>query len=195
MLTLLMLTACSLQPASNEVQPSSEALKVELTTGQFVDLPLPKQLQQNVNVSQLITAQWGEEKKQQLLVQLQVDEQRVVLAGFSAWGAKLLTLSYLNDETSNKIESSVMTGLSETLPKPEQVLFNVMLAIWPQAAWQPSLAKIGWELKEQGLQRLLVDEDGDVVISIDYQKKPYLDGKITFQHHRLNYRVIIETNK
>ena len=192
---MALLTACTLQPISNDIQTINNTVQVEVTTEQFVDLPLPKQLQQDVNVSQLITAQWGEESKQKLLVQLQVDQQRVVLAGFSAWGVKLLSLTYLSDETGNKIETNVMTGLSETLPKPEQVLFNVMLAIWPENAWQVPLANIGWKLKENELQRLLIDENGNVVVTIDYQKKPYLDGKITFKHHRLNYTVVIETKK
>lgn len=192
---MTLLTACSLQPITNDIQPINNAMQVEVTTAKFVDLPLPKQLQQDVNVSQLITVQWGEESKQKLLVQLQVDEHRVVLAGFSAWGVKLLSLSYLSDETGSKIETNVMAGLNETLPKPEQVLFNVMLAVWPEKAWQLPLAKIGWKLKETELQRLLIDENGEVVVVINYQTKPYLDGRITFKHHRLNYTVAIETKK
>ena len=189
----MLLTACTLQPTSPAIDPVKGLLQTEITTDQFVDLPLPSQLQQVINVSQLITAQWGEDNKQQLLMQLQVDEQQIVLAGFSAWGAPLLSLTYLSDEEGNKIETHVMNGLSDSLPKPEQVLFNLMLAIWPESAWRIPLDKIGWKLQEIGLQRLLVDESGNVVITIDYQNKPYLDGKITFKHQLLNYTIMIET--
>ena len=189
---LLLLTGCSLQPT---MQPSSHSVQVQVSPELFVDLPQPKQLQQNINVSQLITAQWGEENKQQLLVQLQVDEQQVVLAGFSAWGVKLLSLNYFAEQSGNKIETNVMTGLADTLPQPEQVLFNVMLSIWPVQAWQAPLAAIGWTLQENGLQRKLMDQSGNVIVTIDYQQKPYLDGKITFKHQYLNYTVIIETKQ
>lgn len=181
-LSLLFLSACSLQPAKHLVQ-------VEVDPNQFVQLPTPASFGQDINVSQLITAKWGEEAEQQMLVQLQIDQQQIVLAGFSAWGAKLLSLTYAN----NEIQTYVLSGFSETLPKPEQVLFNVMLSIWPIETWQVSLDNIGWKLQEIGLQRQLLDDKGEVVVIIDYQNKPYLDGKITFKHLRLNYVVIIET--
>ena len=181
--SLLFLSACSLQPAKRLVT-------VEVDTNKFVQLPTAASFGQEINVSQLITAKWGEQAEQQILTQLQIDKQQVVLAGFSAWGAKLLSLSYAN----NEIQTYVLSGFSETLPKPEQVLFNVMLSIWPVKAWQTPLDAIDWKLQEEGLQRKLLDADGDVVVIIDYQQKPYLDGKITFKHLRLNYTVIIETN-
>lgn len=177
------------------MQPNVHSVQVEVGPGLLVDLPQPDQLQQNINVSQLITAQWGDKNKQQLLVQLQVDDQQVALAGFSAWGAKLLSLNYFGEQAGNKVETNVMTGLAGSLPEPEQVLFNVMLSIWPTQAWQKSLAAIGWTLQEKGLQRQLIDQNGHIVVIIDYEKKPYLDGKITFKHNDLNYKVIIETKQ
>lgn len=172
------------------MQPSSQSIEVEVAQNHFVTLPSPDALQKNINVSQLISAQWAEEQQQKLLVQLQVDKNQVVFAGFSAWGMKLLSLHYSGEE----ITTDLMTGLSDTLPKPEQVLFNIMISIWPLEAWQVPLNKIGWHLEEKALQRRLLDEQGNVIITIDYQQVPYLDGKITLQHHLLNYTVIIETN-
>lgn len=186
---IILLSACSLQPS---IQAGAE---VEITSGQVVTLPQPKDLQQNINVSQLITAQWGKGNKQKLLVQLQVDDQKVVLAGFSAWGVKLLSLTYYGKQANNKIETNIMSGLDGTLPKPQQVLFNVMLSIWPKNAWETPLKIIGWELQESESQRLLINEKGDVVIVINYDKRPSLTGKITFKHQLLNYTVVIETKQ
>lgn len=189
--SLLLLSACSMQPTVHSIQvPIQDAIQVEVSEKHFITLPLPAQLQQNVSVNQLISAQWGEEKQQKLLVQLQVDKHQVVFAGFSAWGMKLLSLHYSGEE----IKTDLLAGLSESLPKPEQVLFNIMIAIWPVEAWQPSLDAIGWQLQEQGLQRLLLDENEKVIVRIDYQKTPYLDGKITLHHQVLDYTVVIETN-
>jgi len=188
----LLLGACSLQPA---MQSNTDSVQVEITPDQVVTLPQPKDLQQNINVSQLITAQWGEGNKQKLLVQLQVDKQQVVLAGFSAWGVKLLSLTYYGEQAKNKIETKVMTSLAGTLPNPQQVLFNVMLSIWPESSWEKPLTAIGWKLQESDLQRLLIDQNGKVVVVIDYERNPFLTGKITFKHKLLNYTVVIETKQ
>lgn len=181
---VLSLAGCSMISNLHPVQ-------VEIDNGIFVELPKPAQLQETINVSQLISAKWGEEKEQKLLVQLQVDEQQVVLAGFSAWGAKLLSLHY----SGNEIETSVLNGLTDTLPKPEQILFNVMLSIWPIESWQAVLSRVGWQLQDNNLQRLLINPKGEVIVTINYQKTPYLEGVITFEHHKLDYFITIETNQ
>ena len=165
-------------------------IQVEVSQGVFLTLPKPAQLEKEIDATQLISAKWGDNKEQQLLVQLQVDKNKVVLAGFSAWGAKLLSLDYSGD----KIETYVLSGLSEKLPKPEQILFNVMLCIWPISAWQPELDKIGWKLSEKNYQRTLFDENGKTVITIDYENKDPFAGLITFKHHTLNYTITIKTN-
>jgi hypothetical protein len=172
------------------MQPRSPSVQVEVSKNNVVTLPQPAQLKQNVNVSQLISAQWGDQQQPKLLVQLQVDKNQVVFAGFSAWGMRLLSLHYSGEE----IKTDLLIGLSKSLPKPEQVLFNIMIAIWPIEAWQPLLDSIGWQLQEKTLQRLLLDENGKIIVIIDYQKTPYLDGKITLSHQVLDYTVTIETN-
>jgi hypothetical protein len=181
---VILLTGCAMRPGTAPVQ-------VEVQRGVFVNLPKPAELGQTLNVSQLITAQWGEEKQQKLLVQLQVEPQQVVLAGFSAWGTRILSLGYSGEE----IQTYLLNGLADTLPKPEQVLFHVMLSIWPVEAWQKSLAEIGWVLVDSDLQRKLIDDKGLVVIDITYQRKPYIDGTILFKHNTLDYVITIETNK
>jgi len=180
---LLMVSACSMLQQTYPLQ-------VEVDQGVFVALPKPQQLGQTLNVSQLITAQWNNKQKK-LLVQLQVDKESVVLAGFSAWGARILSLTYSGDE----IQTYLLSGLADSLPKPEQVLFNVMISIWPVDAWQKPLAQIGWQLKEKGLQRTLLDDKGQVIATVTYQKKPYIDGVIVFKHHTLDYSITIETNR
>lgn len=173
------------------MQPVPNLVQVEVDKGVFVRLPQPIELGQELNVSQLLTAQWGENKEQKLLMQLQVDQKSVVLAGFSAFGARILSISYSGKE----IKSSVLTGLGDKLPKPEQVLFNVMLSIWPVNAWSKPLGKIGWELAEQGLKRELMDQNGQIIAEINYQRQPYINGIIVFKHNVLDYSITIETKK
>ncbi|WP_354622780.1 DUF3261 domain-containing protein [Psychromonas sp. MME2] len=184
LLAMFILSACSMQPLQNRADP----LQVEVAKNTFVTLPTPAQLQRTLDISQLISAQWGEQQ-QQLMVQLQVDSQQLVLAAFSAWGAPLLSVKY----TEQKIETSTIPGLAANLPKPEQVLFNVMLSIWPAQAWQTPFANIGWSLMATEKQRLLMDGNGDLIMQIDYQTTPHLQGLITIKHLQLNYIINIET--
>lgn len=184
--TLLWLSGCAVNPP---LKQQTHLVQVEVSQGVFISLPTPAQLQHSLTVSQLISAQWGEQQQQQLLVQLQVDSEQVVLAGFSSWGARILSLNY----TAGKIDTYIMPGLGESLPKPEQVLFNVMLAIWPAESWYTSLNSIGWRLQEQPLKRLLINSDNQVVVEISYTTTPHLAGLITFKHIPLNYTIKIET--
>ncbi len=183
---LMLMSSCSLLK-----KPHSDVLKAQIAPHVFVPLLKPAQLHESINVSQLITVDRPGQKQKKLLVQLQVDPQHVVLAGFSAWGARLLSVEY----SGTKIKTYVIFGLSEQLPKPKQVLFNMMLAIWPVAAWQAPLQKIGWKIQEKHLQRLLLDENNHVVVKIVYQKTPYLKGDILFENIPLHYKIKIETQQ
>jgi len=183
---LMLVSSCSLLKNSD-----GDVLQSELAPCVFVDLLKPAQLHESINVSQLITLYRQGSPPKKLLVQLQVDPQKVVLAGFSSWGTRLLSVEY----SGKKIKTKVMFGLSEKLPKPKQVLFNLMLAIWPVKAWQAPLQKIGWKIQEKHLQRLLLDKNNHVVVKIVYQKIPYLTGDILFENIPLQYKIKIETHQ
>jgi len=173
------------------MQKNNLPVQVEVGEALFVTLPTPAMLGHSLNVSQLITAQWAQTKQQKLQMQLQVDAKRVVLVGFSAWGSPILRLTY----TGEQIQTSVMAGLEDKLPKPEQVLLNLMLALWPVSSWQKPLDQIGWKLIERGLLRKLIDQQGNIVAEVRYQTRPAIAGLIQFRHHQLNYTISIETHK
>ncbi|MGF1762193.1 DUF3261 domain-containing protein [Aliivibrio kagoshimensis] len=170
---------------SHFVSPSNQ---VELQAGKFVSLPTAAEFGSNLNASQLITVDWNDQQHK-LPVQLEVDAEKVVLAGFASWGATLLSVTY----DDHSFETFVMQGLSETLPEPKQVLFNVMVTLWPVDTWTDRLKEINWTLTQHGDQRLLKDSNGDVVIRIDYAAAPYLQGDIVITNENLGYRITIKT--
>jgi len=169
-------------------KPEPQANQVNIAPDTYVTLPAPAALGQTLAASQLITAQWAEQSHQ-LPVQLQVDHQKIALAGFSSWGSRILSLTY-EDQT---IEASVLPGLGETLPQPEQVLFNLMLTLWPADAWHSPLQTIGWQLIEMSQHRQLIDDKGNVVADVEYKATPHLAGDIVFIHHQLGYTITIKT--
>ncbi|MEZ9233687.1 DUF3261 domain-containing protein [Vibrio amylolyticus] len=187
----LMTNGCAMTSTSSN--PLSSA-QVEISPDVFIALPTPVQLGYNVTASQLISASWPSDseqanQQQTLPVHLEVNDDQVVLAGFSSWGTRILSLTYKNET----IETSVLTGLENSLPEPEQILFNLMITLWPLNAWEGPLNQVEWQISEMANKRTIYDKDGDAVIRIDYQHSDPLSGLIQFTHEQLGYSISIQT--
>ena len=185
--TLLGVTvsACSLTP-------QSATPVVQITQQEQVSLPTPGDLGYSLTASQLIEATWNSDEQkrtEQLPVQLQVSNDKLVLAGFSSWGTRILSLNYQDDE----ITTEVLSGLGGVLPPPEQVLFNLMITLWPVSAWEAPLNKVRWQIIDNYNTRAIFDNSGKKVIDIQYSNKDRLSGDIVFHHLIDNYTIKIKT--
>lgn len=181
----VMLSACSMVSQ----QPTGASVSINNDTE--LALPLPAELGYSLTASQLISATW-ETDMQQLPVQVEVTADKVVLAGFSSWGTRILSLQYQNQV----IDTQVLSGLGATLPQPEQVLFNLMLTLWPTEAWTQPLQNISWHLVDTDNTRTVFDDDQQAIIRIEYQAKanePKLSGDIVFKHLIQGYTITIQT--
>ncbi|MEI8631576.1 DUF3261 domain-containing protein [Vibrio sp. PP-XX7] len=140
----------------------------------------------------MIKATWtaqGQIQTRQLPVQLQVTGNQITLAGFSSWGTRILSLKYQD----NQLTTQVLSGLKDVLPPPQQILFNLMLTLWPADAWEASLNKINWHIVDQENQRIVLDDNGIEIIGIRYNGRTPFTGDITFSNHQLGYTVDIQT--
>ncbi|MFA0381667.1 DUF3261 domain-containing protein [Vibrio sp. 10N.222.54.A3] len=185
MLVGVMLSACSMVSQ----QPTGASVAIDQETE--LALPLPADLGYSLTASQLISATWQEDT-QQLPVQVEVTPDKVVLAGFSSWGTRILSLQYQNQA----IETQVLSGLGATLPQPEQVLFNLMLTLWPAEAWAQPLQGIGWHLVDTDNSRTVFNDKKQAIIRIDYQAQPNTHktaGNIVFKHLTQGYTITIQT--
>ncbi|CDT75543.1 DUF3261 domain-containing protein [Vibrio coralliirubri] len=181
----ILLTACSMVAQ----QPSGASVSIDNDTE--LALPMPAELGYSLTASQLISATWQDDT-QQLPVQVEVTPDKVVLAGFSSWGTRILSLQYQNQV----IDTQVLSGLGATLPQPEQVLFNLMLTLWPADAWAQPLQGIGWHLVDTDKTRTVFDDNQQAIISIEYQAKvgePKTSGEIVFKHLIQGYTITIQT--
>ncbi|MCY9863469.1 DUF3261 domain-containing protein [Vibrio coralliirubri] len=181
----ILLTACSMVAQ----QPTGASVAIDKDTE--LALPLPAELGYSFTASQLISATWQDDT-QQLPVQVEVTSDKVVLAGFSSWGTRILSLQYHNQV----IDTQVLSGLGATLPQPEQVLFNLMLTLWPADAWAQSLQSIGWHLVDTDKTRTVFDDNQQAIIRIEYQAKvsePKTSGEIVFKHLIQGYTITIQT--
>ncbi|CAH1540385.1 conserved exported hypothetical protein [Vibrio rotiferianus] len=185
MIFVTALNACSLVPKQST--PS-----VEIEKDVAIALPAPNNLGYQLTASQLITATWtagGKERQEQLPVQLQVSSNDVILAGFSSWGTRILSLNYNGEQ----IKTEVLAGLDGTLPKPEQVLFNLMLTLWPSSAWEAPLNKVKWKIIDDEYSRTVFNSDGEKIIDIHYENRDKLKGKISFNHLQHPFSISIQT--
>ncbi|MDC5838748.1 DUF3261 domain-containing protein [Vibrio europaeus] len=172
--------------------PQSATPVVQITQQEQVNLPTPSDLGYSLTASQLIEATWNSNKQkrtEQLPVQLQVSGDKLVLAGFSSWGTRILSLNYQDD----KITTDVLSGLGGVLPPPEQVLFNLMITLWPVSAWEAPLNKVRWQIIDNYNTRAIFDNSGKKVIDIQYSNKDRLSGDIIFHHLIDNYTIKIKT--
>ncbi|MDC5849511.1 DUF3261 domain-containing protein [Vibrio europaeus] len=172
--------------------PQSTTPVVQITQQEQVSLPTPSDLGYSLTASQLIEATWNSDEQkrtEQLPVQLQVSSDKLVLAGFSSWGTRILSLNYQDDE----ITTEVLSGLGGVLPPPEQVLFNLMITLWPVSAWEAPLNKVRWQIIDNYNTRAIFDNSGNKVIDIQYSNKDRLSGDIVFHHLIDNYTIKIKT--
>ncbi|OEF25495.1 hypothetical protein A1QC_08710 [Vibrio rumoiensis 1S-45] len=189
----MFLSGCASKPSH---VPTSN--QVEIAQNVWVDMPKPADLGYSLTASQLISVQY-KNTQNQLPIQLQVSPQKLVLAGFSSWGSRLLSLTYQD----GKIDIDVMAGLGNALPKPEQVLFNLMITLWPLEVWQQPLSQVHWQLTEhinsdpktniQTKQRTLIDDQGKIMATIDYSSVDPLKGDISFINQQLGFTIKIKT--
>ncbi|TFH93161.1 DUF3261 domain-containing protein [Vibrio ouci] len=188
---LTVLTMCGVLAACAS-KPKDTTPQVEIAQGQMVNLPSPSSLGYGLNASQLITATWTVDdnaRSEQLPVQLQVSADKLVLAGFSSWGTRILSLTYQNDA----INSDVLTGLGNALPAPEQVLFNLMITLWPSSAWEGPLNEVRWQVIDKEDSRAIFDSNGTQIIDIKYGNNEKLDGEILFHHLIDGYTIKVNT--
>ena len=181
----LMLSACT-------AMPQSQTPEVALNDKVSVQLPSARSLGYSLAASQLIVATWNADeskRSEQLPVQLQVNADKLVLAGFSSWGTRILSLEYQDDQ----ISTELLTGLKGVLPQPEQVLFNLMITLWPSSAWEAPLNKVKWQIIDTENSRAIFNSAGEQVIDIQYSNADKLAGEIRFHHLIDDYTITITT--
>ena len=182
--TLILLSSAILLSACSTPKQDPTRPQAWLKPGTLVTLPVPG-ITPTISQQQLLSARVNG-KTQSLMVLLNADNQKIMLAGLSPLGIRLFRLTY--DRTGVKTEQSIT--LPE-LPPASQVLADIMLSYWSIAAWQPQLPK-GWTLKDIGSRRELRDDENELIETVQYLTRDGSRQPVTIQHHRFGYIIAIQ---
>lgn len=154
-----------------------------LKPGVKIELPSPG-LDVPMSEQQLLTAK-VKGKSHSLIALLDVNQERISLAGLSSLGVRLFLVTY--DACGIRTEQPIT--LPE-LPPAEQVLSDIMLSYWPIARWETQLPQ-GWTLVDKDLVRELRDEQQQLVSQIHYQNIDGQRAPVQIDNQIFSYQITI----
>ena len=144
----------------------------------------PAALGQSVSVQQHLKVE-RKGRIDELDAAIEIDAEQVQMVGL-AFGQRVLTVNYDGKE--------LTSWRHMMLPKqvrPEDVLEDLQLTLWPAQAIERSLPP-GWRIVDAGLQRTLYLNDV-IVSSITYTGMPRWSGTVILNNLRYDYRLTIES--
>jgi hypothetical protein len=168
---LLLLTACTATPAP---PPGM----VTVAPGVSFILPAPASLGRELEAVQLVTARHGTDVFT-FEGHLSVTHDRVLLAGTDGFGQRLMQITW-----DGKILTADKASFLPAALRPENVLADVMLIYWPEAAIRPNLTGATLETAHG---RSLV-RDGETLVNIEAQGDPWI-GTAHLANHPWDYDI------
>jgi len=137
--------------------------RVAIAPKLFLELPLPAELGRSVDVVQRITARYGQQAYL-FEARLAIDPDQVRLVGTDPMGRRALTLTW----TRHTLDVQRASFLPEMV-RPENVLADLILMFWPEAAVRRGLAEAGATVTVHGATRSVM-QGGDEVVVIRYEE-------------------------
>jgi len=138
-------------------------------------------------VVQQITALWPG-RKETLLCVLELDKQRIAMAGLTNDGVGLFNLTYDG--------KTIVLDKSPLLPDsvdPEFIITDLQLVYWPVIALQKSLHDSPWRLEVDTTHRRLYYQ-GNKTVEVNYLLPDAIWAKsVELINYRSNYRLHIKT--
>lgn len=161
----------------------SLSLKPYLDAGVQVSLP-PAQVVPPVEFHEVLDVTY-QNQSHSLIVMFKYDGQSLTLTGLSHLGIKLFGATYSNQG----LQTEQFINIKE-LPKPEQVLLDVLLGHAPLEAWHNLLPQ-NYKFTQQDKKRILVNDQGRIIYEIDLALKDNVSVPIKLKNHNFGYEISI----
>jgi len=176
-LAFLVLLACISGCAL--IKPAGDLEPVEL-------MPMAPPLGPARRIVQQITASWPG-RQETLLCVLELDKQRIAIAGLSSDGISLFNLSY-----DGKVLTLDKSPLLPAAFAPEFIIKDLQLAYWPAAELHKILSR-HWRLEADKQHRRLY-YNNDKLVDVDYLQPDAAWAKeVALSNHRYHYHLHIKT--
>jgi hypothetical protein len=154
---------------------------------QQVLMPMAPPTGPSRRVVQQITALWPD-RKETLLCVLELDKQRIAMAGLTNDGLSLFNLTY-----DGKTMVSDKSPLLPDSVAPEFIITDLQLVYWPVAVLQKSLHASSWRLEVDKNHRRLYYQ-GNKTVEVNYLVPDAVWAKsVELINYRYNYRLQIKT--
>jgi len=150
-------------------------------------MPMAPPIGPSRRVVQQITALWPGRKETFLCV-LELDKQRIAMAGLTNDGFGLFNLTYDG--------KTIVSDKSPLLPDsvaPELIITDLQLVYWPATVLKKNLHGSLWRLEVDTSQRQLYYQ-GNKTVEVNYLLPDAIWAKsVELINHRHNYRLLIKT--
>jgi hypothetical protein len=150
-------------------------------------LPMAPPVGPSRRVVQQITVLW-QDRKETFLCVLELDEQRIAVAGLTNEGVSLFNLTY--DGKTTLMDKSAL--LPNSLA-PEVIITDLQLVYWPVTVIQQSLSASSWRLEADIDQRRLYYQDNKMVEVHYLSPDPVWAKSVELINYRDKYHLQIKT--
>ncbi len=171
------IVGCASQPKIKD----ENDLSFHLTQTAIGSLPDPK-VSQKVEDQQLLSTQMRGHYIYFMSL-LQRGENGLSLTALSPVGIKLFTVNY--DGSAVKVDKYIP---NMRLPDVNDIIANIMLAYYGSDAWKDHLPQ-NWKMVDQNLTREILDQDGEKIMQISYEKKNKKHLPVTIHNYSLKYTI------
>lgn len=169
--------------AKREKQQSDEIATAFLDKRSSVRLPSLTFVKPQIS-NQLLTVAYGNETRN-IIVIMDANSKRLELIGLSEVGIKLFSVSFNGRDLKYKKFILVPNGLSV-----EQVLLDVLLSHTKKQAWD-GLLPDGYSLKDSNYTRTLLDDSGQTIYTIIFDKAYEYPRPISVKNHVFGYEIFV----
>jgi hypothetical protein len=135
---------------------------------------------------QILRAAFGEHEAVLRCV-VRVTPQQIDVVALTALGQRALSLDWNGKDW--KVETAPMVPAAL---RPEWLLADLQLALWPLPALQAAYAPAGWEVSEPGGSVRRLRHDGRLVAEVEYADADPWKGRYWISNFRFGYALAIE---